>query len=942
MSRLTNSSNWPTDEGLRVGYLNICHLINKIADASKIIDNHNKPFHIFCFSESWLNKRIKNTSLTIPGYFIVRRDPKIVHETGLIVYVQKTVSFKIRLDLCHPGVEVLWIEIKSGHTNKSPDSLLICFLYKHSKCSSQWYDDFSDMMDNVWLLQKEILLMGDLNMDLLQLCSKWQNIFTSYNLTQCVNVATRITQKCSSLLDHIYSSNINSLSEICVPTVGCSDHNAICVTWRKKGFKIPKTTHILTMFRSFKKFDLLSFQSDLQAAPFQNIYGFADPDEALLFWSKTLLTVVNKHIPFIQKRVKSKILPGWLTKDILLAMEDRDRLKKNRLFDEYKKKRNVVKYLIRKSKRNFFEKLIEDKSNTASIWKAIRQLTKPSSPDVDCNISANAFNNHFTDIGKKLISKEIKPDSFDTSALEQFCLLKNIKTKFSVPLMSVQDVLSYIGSLKNKTSCGFDEISPQILKLSAPFIADSITYLLNLCLSKNYFPDEFKYAKIIPLHKKGDVSDINNYRPISLLPVISKVLEHHIHIHLTTFIEKYQLLNENQSGFRKHHSCETTLCKITDSWLQAINNRLAVGVIFIDLTKAFDLINHDVLIHKLKIYGFDDSCMQLFKSYLSNRTQSVYSRGVRSSKTCICRGVPQGSILGPILFSLYINDLPLVIPKAKCNLFADDTSLHHADYTIDDISRCLNRSMKSVDNWCKANDMIIHPEKTESMLVCTRQKRQRLSDNQLNIKYKDSLIKQVSKHKLLGITIDQNLNWQEHISILIKQVSSTVFQLSQIKHFLNEHSRRLFYFSYIQSRLNYCSIIWGNCCPSTIKPLLSLQKRAVRMIRKIKPSEKSMTNIFKDLNILPLSYLVKYNTLLLMHKVVHHDCPQYIKSIFCFRSHRYSKRALIPKTNIDLFKMSVSFRGSKEWNALPNTFRELSVLSAFKAKLKILIFDTCD
>ena len=623
-------------------------------------------------------------------------------------------------------------------------------------------------------------------------------------------------------------------------------------------------------------------------------------------------------------------------------MEDRDRLKKNRLFDEYRKKRNVVKYLIRKSKRLFFEKLIEDKSNASSIWKAIRQLTKSFSSGSECDISVNSFNNHFTDISNKLISKELKPESFDFTALEQFCLKKNTKTKFSVPLMSVKDVISYIGSLKNKTSCGFDEISPQILKLSTPFIADSLTYLLNLCLSKNYFPDEFKYAKIIPLYKKGDSNDVNNYRPISLLPAISKVLERHMHIHLTHFIDTYSLLHDSQSGFRKHHSCETTLCKITDSWLRDINNRLAVGVIFIDLTKAFDLINHDVLIHKLKIYGFDDSCMQLFKSYLSNRTQSVYLRGVNSFKTCTRRGVPQGSILGPVLFSLYINDLPLVIPHAKCNLFADDTSLHHASFNIDDINHCLNASMTSIDNWCNANDMIIHPEKNESMLVCTRQKRQRMKEKRLNIKYKDSIIRQVSEHRLLGVIIDHNLNWQEHVSFLIKHVSSTVFQMSQIKNFLNEHSRRLFYFSFIQSRLNYCSIIWGNCPSSTLKPLVSLQKRSVKMISKIKSSDRSMTKIFKEHNILPLSSLIKYNTLVLMHKVVHQVCPQYIRSLFCFKNQRYSYRAIVPKTNIDLFKMSLSFRGSKEWNTLPYSFRQLPVLSVFKSRLKVLIFDTFD
>ena len=940
MSTIVNTSHWPKNVGLRVGHLNVRHLTNKISDVSKIIYNNNNPFHIFGFTESWTSKRVKDATLSVPGYSIVRRNPKRPQETGIAIYIQHNILYKVRHDLSPPDIESIWIEIRTH--DKSSDSLLLGFIYRHPKSNSLWFDNFSAMMDTFWLLNKEMLFLGDMNIDLIQSHSKWHNIINSYNLRQCVTVPTRVTSKTCTLIDHIYSSNVSSITEICVPPIGISDHNAICVTWMKKGFKIPKITHSVITFRSFKSFNLSGFQSDLQSAPFQNIYNFTNPDDALTFWTSTFLSVINKHIPLIQKRVKSKILPGWLTHDILHAMDKRDDLKKRGLFDEYKKERNTVKYMIRKSKRNFFQSLIKDKRNTAQICKAIRQLTKSCVQDEECNIPADIFNIHFSEIGNKLIVNKKKSfDSFDFKNLKSFCENKKIRTTFSIPLITTHEVNSYIKSLKDKNSFGFDGISSKILKLSLPHTTDSLTYLFNLCLSNNYYPSSFRYAKVIPLFKKGDKNDVNNYRPISLLSTISKPLERHIHCYLISFLGKYNLLHDNQSGFRRHHSCETALCRITNSWLQNINNSKAVGAVFIDLTKAFDLINHEILLHKLKLYGIDDNCALFFKSYLANRTQSVYLCNDISSKKCITRGVPQGSILGPLLFSIYINDLPLSIQNALCDLFADDTTIHYASHNINEIQFHLNKSMECIDTWCEANEMVVHPVKTESMLICTRQKKQKMKSTALNISYQGKIIRQVAKHKLLGVTIDQTISWIDHIKDVIKQVSSSVFQLSQIKHFLDIHCRRLFYFAFIQSRFGYCSAVWGKCAPSNLKPLKSLQKRAIKMIMLKKSTHSSPDNIYNELQILPLHSYIKYNTLILMHKIAQGICPSYLQSIIKFQT-RQSGRAIVPKPKIDLFKTSLSYNGSTEWNMIPSEYRNISSISNFKQKIKHFIFDTLD
>lgn len=549
------------------------------------------------------------------------------------------------------------------------------------------------------------------------------------------------------------------------------------------------------------------------------------------------------------------------------------------------------------------------------------------------------MNNHFSDIGNKLITNQNTSDSFDSEILKQFCSQKKRELTFSIPFLSVYEVYIYLSTLKNKNSCGFDGISPKILKFSAPYIADSLTYLFNLCIAHNYFPNDFKHAKVIPIYKKGDVSDVNNYRPISLLSSLSKPLERHIHRCLSLYIDKNDLLHSNQSGFRKQHSCETAVCRITNSWLNDMNISKMIGTVFIDLTKVFDLIHHNILLKKLEVYGLDEKALDFLKSYLSNRTQAVYLNGMISSQRNVIRGVPQGSILGPLLFSLYINDLPLSINKCVCDLFADDTSIQYASYNVSEINHYLNASMKYLARWCNENDMVVHPDKTEAMLICSRQKRQRLKETELQIQYNHNKLKQVTEHKLLGVIIDQNLSWQVHVNSLVKQLSSSVFQLSQIKHFVDEHCRRIFYYSFIQSRLDYCSVVWGKCALSILKPLVSLQKRAIKLIDK---SSMPTHELFKHLDILPLHLSIRHNTLVFIHKINYGTAPRYLKSAIKFQSLHESNRAIIPQTKLDLFKMSLSYNGSKEWNALPAIIRSITSLPVFKKETKLLLFDSND
>ena len=356
-----------------------------------------------------------------------------------------------------------------------------------------------------------------------------------------------------------------------------------------------------------------------------------------------------------------------------------------------------------------------------------------------------------------------------------------------------------------------NNLNSSILKMALPYIGDCLTYIYNLCLANNIFPAAFKNAKVIPLPKSKEVDNIEHYRPISILSVLSKPLERHIHNHLLQYMDKNKLFHEHQSGFRPNHSCHTALTRLCSTWLHALNNQSIVGAVFLDLRKAFDLVDHSILVQKLQLYLGNSSVTSFFTSYLSNRTQAVYCNGTISKTGNLKCGVPQGSILGPLLFCIYINDLPLHLKhnNVSLDLFADDSSLHCHDKNVQVIETHLQDSVNDINNWCKLNKMALHPQKTKSMLITTRQKHQ-IQPLNLKLTLNSISIEQVREHKVLGVIIDEKLSWSSHVACICKRLSQNIFLLSKLRRYVDNDGLKLFFFAHCLSHINYASTVWCN------------------------------------------------------------------------------------------------------------------------------------
>lgn len=556
---------------------------------------------------------------------------------------------------------------------------------------------------------------------------------------------------------------------------------------------------------------------------------------------------------------------------------------------------------------------------------------------------AETFNDFFTSCVDQIRNNNLFPQTpLKLNKLSSFIKkqMNNSNKKFSIPPIKVDEVYSALSKLDINKSSGCDNIGAKVLRLCAPYIASPITYIFNRMIDTSCFPKELKNAKVTPIYKAGDRLLTNNYRPISVLPTLSKIIERHVAHHVYLFLSEFKLLHPAQSGFRPNHSCQTALINIIDKWLQEMNNGNINLAVLVDFKKAFDVVDHMILCQKLEVYRFCDNTVNFFKSYLSERTQQVKLCNVFSEKRNIEFGVPQGSILGPLLFVLFINDLPLYIKNCTTDLYADDSTLHLSGKNVYMLEKEMQNELNSVEVWCRENNMYINTSKSKCMLIGTKPKLSTI-EIQPRLEIFSEFLNVSACEKILGIQIDANLIWKEQIDMICKNISSRIYLLSQIKSFLNLETKKIFYNGYILPLIDYCCIIWGGCNNDSLDRILKLQKRAARLILDTDPLAPSAP-LFKQLGIMTVQLRIKYHKYLLLHKTLKGDAPEYLIQKFNYLSSNihYGLRnvldgnLMVPKQTTELYKKSFAYSGAVLWNELPPCYRNTKNTQTFKHCIK--------
>lgn len=496
-----------------------------------------------------------------------------------------------------------------------------------------------------------------------------------------------------------------------------------------------------------------------------------------------------------------------------------------------------------------------------------------------------------------------------------------------------------IKSLNVNKATGLDGIGPRVLTLCPDSLSVPIASIINNSIASGIFPSMLKEACVFPIYKNGPKYIPSNYRPISILNTISKIFEKHVISQLNKYLQSNNLLHKTQSGFRKRHSCQTALTYLINNWTSFIDNGYMIGSVFLDLQKAFDLVDHNILLMKLKLYHFSNKTIDWFSSYLTNRYQVVKIGNEMSDKQKLQTGVPQGSILAPILFLLYINDLPNCITKSNLDLYADDSNLYAVGKTTQEIQTTLQTDVDLVIKWCNNNKMALNPQKSKVILIGSAGKIKKA--NALQITIENQIIENVESHNILGVTVDQTLSWSLHVQNVCKHMNSKLFLLNRISTYLNFDMRKLFYMAYILPIYDYCASVWGNCSHTDSNKIYRLQKRATKITFKSSKDIPTYT-LFSKLGVLPFKQQVQYDIAIMTYKALNKELPEYINNLINLSSNvKYNLRlqsnrmlsTMQQHTNYK--KKGFEFLSKTTWNSLPNIIKNQSTLVSFKKCLKM-------
>ena len=461
-------------------------------------------------------------------------------------------------------------------------------------------------------------------------------------------------------------------------------------------------------------------------------------------------------------------------------------------------------------------------------------------------------------------------------------------------------------------SFGNDNISGYFLKIAFPYSCRILMLIFNTSLETSAFPVSWKIARVTPIYKEGDKSERSDYRPISVLPVLSRLFGKLIYDQLYQYLERGGFLTSDQSGFRALHSSATCLLKCTDDWYSGMDEGLLTGLISIDLKKAFDTVDHEILCQKLEHYGVVGKELSWFKSYLSNRKQYCRINGVDSNVNDINVGVPQGCCLGPLLFLLYINDLPCIVKSSKVSMYADDTSIYHSSKDIAQLNAVLNEELRRLDRWLKGNKLSLNVAKTCSMLITTKQKKKYLTaaNQTLQPSIREEHIEVICNTKYLGVQIDEKLTWKNQIKSVTEKVSRAIGFLKFAKHFLPLAVVKNLYTS-IQNRA--ARIVTNSQFDAPSKPLI--QSLGWKTIQELINRQVNLT-VFKCLNSIAPKYL----------------CDIFTKNtVNATRSLRNTNTDLsLPLRRSANGQKCFSFRGAKCWNDLSTAAKQTTSIKAFK------------
>ena len=941
--------------GMKFVHVNIRSLWPKLTNLRTMLGN----IDFLGITETWLNQNYSNDMLDIQGYSILRNDRLIDKKGGGVACYIKSKYFKFcstieGLNISNQHIEMLNIVHQTPNHKKQ----LVTVVYRPPTGDVKIFlKHIKDIVSLPEFSKMEKIILGDFNIDYRDRDNVYTKSLFDFEkilmLKQYILDPTRIAKKASTI-DLIFTDSSFVHCSGCL-TDAISDHQFIYII-RKK---VRNTNHsTLTKGRSYRNFNLKEFENFIEDELLNYDMNNVDPETMWMHIEKMLTAYLDKNCPLHDIKLKFDGIP-WITQEIIEVIQDRNKcnrahykLTKNIQTESNESKlellsfyrdsnlrmlrylRNTATRMIRNAKDTYvMNALEENKEDYKRFWRDLNILLDPTKGkkneisllDEDNNLICpsnipDLLNTYYAELG----------DNNDAQSNQMYIDVASYKRDTNLSEfaeVTLEEISNIIKSINIYKPSGIQNIPTRILKQLFTHKPELLMILFNKSLQTTLFPESWKIGIVSPIPKQGNLLQMSNWRPITILPLPGKLLEKCIHKRLVEYFNENNLISEKQYGFQANKSTMQAVMELTKYLYEKRDIGNTIGCLFIDFSKAFNMVSHKILIQKLKAGGLRNQALNWISSYLNNRKQCTRANNIKSSVRLVANGVPQGSCLGPLLFIYYINDL--IEPTSKDNmiLFADDVVIYEGKENAKDLETSLQGHLNVVVRWCTNNNMKMNVSKTKLMTFNTR------TNDHCDLYTPDGCIGRTNSYKYLGVWLDSSLSMDKHLNNGYKMAYQKVFKLKKLRKQMSTNTAMLVYKQTILPYFEYCDFLIDACSKREQDKIEKLQYRALRIIHKIRnPREVRRVDLLQLSGMKELRIRRKCHLLNQMH--VWKKRGKWLKKQNRTTRNQRLQQFYLPKPKTEEAKKSPYYRGAKLWLKLPPNIRQMEEKEEFKKATK--------